>query len=130
MWLGRVSAPASSPAMPPGTALRLERAVDAAVSGLQGLGVSGYVQWTSTSAAAELVQVMNAASQMAPEEERELLPPGARLPPAPIPYVFGRPAGPWQVGIIPDDVRNTIRIEGYGADPLIPVIVREAPLPS
>ena len=107
---------------------RLEQAVWAVEANLDGMADAGYVRWTPSGAARELVAVLNAAQ--VPDPQEEAMRQGGFRPPPPTEYVLGRATKPGQVVLIPDDARNVIRIEAYGSDLSQPVIVKEVSPPS
>jgi len=102
--------------------LRLERAVMAVEGTFSSMTDAGYIEWTPTKAAIELVRTMTAAEKLTPEEAKEF---GLRASPAPTRYVIGKPTGPWQVVLLPDEAHKLVRVEGYGADVERPLIVRQ-----
>ena len=104
----------------------LEKAVLYVEANLNALGDSGYVQWTPTTAVAQLVETMNASGVLLPEEEEEYRQAGIR-PPEPIPYVMETPQEAWQVVLIADEEQQKIRVLGYGTDLTQPLVVKEIP---
>ncbi|MGK7872740.1 MAG: hypothetical protein AB4426_05325 [Xenococcaceae cyanobacterium] len=104
----------------------LEQAIFYVEANLGALGDSGYVQWTPTTAVANLVETMNASQILLPEEEEEYRQAGIR-PPKPIPYVIDKPKGAWQVVLIADEAQQKIRVLGYGTDLTEPLVVKEIP---
>ncbi len=109
--------------------VRLKHAVMVVEANFGGLFDAGYVSWTPTTAAAQLVKTMTAASALSPEEAKEFAPSGVGLLPATT-YVLGKPSGPWQVVLVADERRKLIRVEGYGADLETPLITKELSMPS
>ncbi len=104
----------------------LEKAVLYVEANLNALGDSGYVQWTPTTAVAQLVETMNAAQILLPEEEEEYRQAGIRLP-EPIAYVMETPQEAWQVVLIADEEQQKIRVLGYGTNLTQPLVVKEIP---
>jgi len=102
---------------------QLEAAVWAVEANADGMSDAGYVRWTPTTMAQQLVPLLNAATTSPADDVRagETLP----RPFPPILYVLGHPTGTWQVVLVPEEARNTIRVEAYAIDPARPLIVRE-----
>ena len=101
---------------------RMEQAVAAAETGLRGMTDGGFVQWTPTTLATELVQSLNSVQLSAPGVPQN---PAAAV----VPYVLNMPTGPWQVALVADEAQRTIRIDAYGADLDEPIIRKNIPLP-
>jgi hypothetical protein len=104
---------------------RVELALFALEANLPGPGEGGYVRHTPSSAAARIVQTLNAAQELSPQEKDELRKTGARFMPKPIPYRLGAPDAFWQVVLKPDDAAGKIRAEVYGLSLASPVEVKE-----
>lgn len=104
----------------------LEQSIFFAESNLGGMGDAGYVQWTPTTAATQLVESMNAAQTLTPEEEKEYKERGMFIPKA-IPYVLNQPTDKWQVVVIGDETGKKIILQGYGSDLTQPLVIREIP---
>lgn len=104
----------------------LETAIASFEVNLDSLGEEEFIKWTPSSASMEMVDVMNAAQILLPEEEEEFRQAGMRVPDA-IPYVLEAPTNPWQIVVIPDDAAKKIRVEGYGVDLSQPLITKEWP---
>jgi len=102
----------------------LEQAIFFAESNLGGFGDAGYVRYTPTTAAIQLVESMNAAQTLTPEEEKEYRERGMFIPKA-IPYVLNEPTGKWQVVVIGDETAQKVILKGYGYDLTQPLIVNE-----
>ena len=105
---------------------QLEDAIFFLESNLRGIGEVGYVQWTPSTAAAELAATMNAAQAPFPGEDEELRQAGVR-PPEPIPYVLNEPTDTWQIVLIPDEAAQMIHVQAYGKDLSQPVIEKDLP---
>lgn len=105
----------------------MERAIFFGKASLDGLGESGYVRWTPTTAAIQLVNTMNAAQTLTPEEEKEYRQRGMTMIPKAIPYVLNQPTAPWQVVIVADETQQKIKFLGYGTDLQTPIITEEVP---
>jgi hypothetical protein len=102
---------------------RLQNAVWAAEANYGGLLDAGYIQWTPTTVAQQLVEILNAAQVPLADDpsHREV-----KLPPAPrTKYVLGQPSGPWQVVLVADEPHQRVRVEGYGNDLEHPMMVKE-----
>lgn len=93
---------------------------------LSSLGEVGYAEWTPTTAAAELVETMNASMVLLPEEEEDYRQAGIK-PKEPIPYVLNQPTAAWQIVLIPDDAQQVIRVEAYGQELETPLIEKDLP---
>lgn len=104
----------------------LEEAVYFAESNLGGFGDAGYVQYTPTTAATQLVETMNTAQTLTLEEEKEYKERGMLIPKA-IPYVLNEPTDKWQVVVIGDETAQKVIIKGYGIDLTQPLVVKEIP---
>jgi hypothetical protein len=104
----------------------LEQSIFFAEANLGGMSDAGYVQWTPTSAATQLVESMNAAQTLTPEEEKEYKERGMFIPKA-IPYVLNQPTAKWQVVVIGDETGKKIILQGYGSDLTQPLVVKEIP---
>lgn len=104
----------------------LETAIASFEVNLDSLEEAGFMQWTPSSASMEMVDVMNAAQILLPEEEAKFRQAGKPVP-EPIPYVLETPTNPWQIVVIPDEAAQKIRIEGYGMDLSQPLITKEWP---
>lgn len=79
-----------------------------------GIYDAGYASYTAAQLADLMMRSGNAA-QAAPDPSE--LPPGSRVPQLkPVPYVMGRPSGPWQIVLVPDDSRRVVRVALYGTD--------------
>ena len=104
--------------------LQLEQAVSSVEMTLGSLGDVGYVQWTPTTAAEEVVNTLNASQVLLPEEAqyRE-----AKIKPVTIPYILNKPTTNWQVVIIPDEDNSLIKVEGYGSNLEEPLLAKEIP---
>lgn len=105
--------------------LQLEQAVSSVEMTLGSLGDVGYVQWTPTTAAEELVNTLNASQVLLPEEEEQYR--EARIKPVTIPYSLNQPTTNWQVVIIPDEANSLIKVEGYGSNLEEPLLAKEIP---
>jgi hypothetical protein len=93
---------------------------------LYSLGDAGYVAWTPTTAAAELVTIMNTSMMLTPEEEEEYRQQGMRIH-KPIPYVLNAPTDSWQIVLVPDDEQQVIHVRGYGPDLEVPIMTQDFP---
>lgn len=105
----------------------LEEAVFYLEGSLSGLGEAGYQQWTPTTAASEVVAVMNAATQLTPEEKAEFQQRGMRPPKVSVSYALDAPTQPWQVVLIPDDEHQMIHLAAYSTDLHTPVLQKDLP---
>ncbi len=105
---------------------QLEEAIFYVETNLESLGEASYVQWTPTTAVANLAETMNAAQILLPEEEQQYRQAGIR-PKEAIPYLLEKPTDSWQVVLIADEAQQKIRVEGYGKDLSQPLIVKEIP---
>lgn len=120
------SQPMTNDSVPKIKRQELERAVFFAASNIDGFGDAGYQQWTPTSAATQLVETMNAAQSLTPEEEKEYKERGMPIIKA-IPYVLNTPTDKFQVVVVPDEAAQKILIKGYAYDLTEPLIVEEIP---
>jgi hypothetical protein len=93
---------------------------------LYSLWDAGYVAWTPTTAAAELVTIMNTSMTLTPEEEEEYRQQGMRIH-EPISYVLNEPTDRWQIVLVPDDEQQVIHVRGYGPDLETPILEQEFP---
>ncbi len=105
--------------------LQLEKAVISVEMTLGAMGDSGYVQWTPTTAAKQVVDTLNASQVLLPEEEEQYK--QARIKPVTIPYTLNKATDKWQVVIIPDEENSTIKVEGYGSSLDQPLLVKNIP---
>ena len=105
--------------------LHLEKAVASVEMTLGAMGDVGYVQWTSTTAAEEVVNSLNASQVLVPGEEEQYK--EARIKPVTIPYTLNKATDKWQVVIIPDEEKSTITVEGYGTNLDEPLLVKTIP---
>ena len=105
--------------------LHLEKAVASVEMTLGSMGDVGYVQWTPTTAAIEVVDSLNASQVLVPGEEEQYK--EARIKPVTIPYTLNKVTDKWQVVIIPDEANSTIKIEGYGSNLDEPLFVKSIP---
>jgi hypothetical protein len=104
----------------------LEKAIFFAQANLDSLGDAGYVKYTPTTAAIQLVNTMNAAQNLTPEEEKEYRERGMPIMKG-IPYALNQPTEPWQVVIVGDDAQKKVKFLGYGHDLKTPLITQEVP---
>ncbi len=123
---GAIFSRAESGQLSAGKRYSMETAIATFESNLSLLGDADLLTWTPSMASMEMVDVMNAAQILLPEEEAEFRQAGKPVP-EPIPYVLEKPSNPWQIVVIPDDAAQTIRIEGYGMDLTQPLITKEWP---
>jgi hypothetical protein len=112
--------------VPTFTQQELAQAIFFLEGNLGSLSEAGYVQWTPTTAAAELVEIMNTSQILLPEEEEDYRQSGIQ-PKDPIPYVLNQPTAAWQIVLIADDAQQTIQVKAYGKDLETPLIERELP---
>ncbi len=105
--------------------LHLEKAVASVEMTLGSIGDVGYTQWTPTTAAAEVVDSLNASQVLMPGEEEQYK--EARIKPVTIPYTLNKATDQWQVVIIPNEENSTIKVEGYGTNLDEPLFVKSVP---
>ena len=105
--------------------LHLEKAVASVEMTLGSMGDVGYMQWTPTTAAIEVVDSLNASQVLMPGEEEQYK--EARIKPVSIPYTLNKATDKWQVVIIPDEDNSTIQVEGYGTNLEEPLLVKSIP---
>jgi len=104
----------------------LENALYFLEGNLHNLGDVGYTQWTPTTAAAELVTLMNAANALTPAEAADFQSAGIQ-PETAIGYALNQPTATWQIVLIPDEAQQAILVEAYGTDLTTPVMQKTLP---
>lgn len=104
----------------------LEQAILFVESSLRSLSSVGYTQWTPTTAAQEVVKIMNASQvTLSAEEERYR---EAEITPKTIPHLFNeKPTQSWSIVVRPDETKQVVVVEGYGTDLEEPVLMKELP---